>query len=386
MLPDVQLSLRPGIVDFSWGHPDPSLLPAADMARATAHALAEAGPLALSYGAEQGPGRLIEQMCSRWARLEGAAPDPEQVFITGGISQGLDLLCSLLTRPGDVALVESPVYHLALRIFRDHRLDLVPVAGDEQGLRADALEAQLVALARTGRKASFLYTVPTFGNPSGTTLPLDRRAQVLAQAGQAGLIVLEDDVYRELWYDAVPPPAMFRLAGPATVVRLGSFSKVLAPGLRLGWLMAPAAIVRRCTGSGVLDSGGGVNHFTAHAVAAYLALGLLDAHVERLRNAYRPRRDALLDALARYLPPGIGWVRPGGGFFIWVCLPEGIDSGALLPAAEAAGVSYLPGRLFCSDGGGQRYLRLAFALLPAAELEEGARRLGNVIATALAGR
>jgi DNA-binding transcriptional MocR family regulator len=163
------------------------------------------------------------------------------------------------------------------------------------------------------------------------------------------------------------------------VIRLGSFSKLLAPGLRLGWLTASPELVRRCAGSGMLDSGGGVNHFTAHVVAAYLDLGLLDGHVERLQTAYRRRRDALFNALARHLPAGCRWIAPGGGFFLWLQLPEGCDSAALLPAAERAGISYVPGPRFFAAGGGEQYLRLAFSLLPMEELAEGARRLGELL-------
>jgi DNA-binding transcriptional MocR family regulator len=166
-------------------------------------------------------------------------------------------------------------------------------------------------------------------------------------------------------------------------VRLGSFSKILAPGLRLGWLLAAPEIVRRCAGCGMIDSGGGINHFTAHVIAAYLGSGLLDAHVADLRDAYRARRDALLAALAREIPPGCSWRAPGGGFFVWLSLPDGMDSRALLPDAEAAGVSYVSGDRFCSDGGGQSSLRLAFSLLSPEDMAEGVRRLGAVIRAAV---
>lgn len=196
-----------------------------------------------------------------------------------------------------------------------------------------------------------------------------------ALAARHGLLILEDDVYRELWYDTPSPPALGSLA-PDAVIRLGSFSKILAPGLRLGWLVAPPALVRRCVSCGLLDSGGGVNHFTAHVVSAYLALGLLEEHIGQLREVYRGRRDALLAALAQHLPAGCRWQTPEGGFFAWVQLPEGCDSAALLPATEAAGVSYVPGARFFAGGNERNYLRLAFSLLGAEVLEEGARRLG----------
>jgi 2-aminoadipate transaminase len=384
-LPDVQLFCRPGIVELCWGHPDLALLPVAGLLQATQVALERDGPLALSYGAEQGPGRLIEQLCARLGRLEGVAPPPEQMMITGGASQALDMLCTLLTQPGDVVLVESPTYHLALRVLRDHGLELVPVPSDDQGLRVDALKEVLAELQRQGRRPRLLYLVPTFNNPTGVTLEVERRETLLElvqrtqTADSPGLIVLEDDVYRELWYDSPPPPPLYSLSPAGPVVQLGSFSKVLAPGLRLGWMCAEPGIIRRCTGSGMLDSGGGLNHFTAHVVAAFIELGLLDRQVETLRASYRQRRDALMDALTDHLPEACHWIRPAGGFFAWLRLPPGVDSTALLPTAESAGVSYVPGARFHTDGDGGRYCRLAFTLVSPEELEEGARRLGSVL-------
>lgn len=378
-LPDVQLFLRPGIVELSWGHPDPTLLPVDGLLHATQAALERDGPRALSYGAEQGPGCLIEQLCARLGRLEDVAPSPEQAMITGGTSQALDMLCTLLTKPGDVVLVESPTYHLALRILRDHGLELIPVPGDDDGLQVDVLEETLATLQRQGREARLLYVVPTFSNPTGITLETEQRRELVALAQRAGLTVLEDDAYRELWYDSPPPPSLHSLAPVGPVVRLGSFSKVLAPGLRLGWMLAAPEVIRRCTDSGMLDSGGGVNHFTAHVVAAFIEPGMLDQQVETLRAKYSRRHDVLLNALATYLPEDCCWARPGGGFFVWVRLPAGVDSSALLPTAESAGVSYVPGARFCAGGGGEQYCRLAFTLLSPDELEEGARRLGAAL-------
>ncbi len=379
MLPNVQLALRPGIVELGWGHPSMDLLPEAAVAEAARHALRRYGQEALSYGAEQGPGCLIEALCRWLGQREDPAPQAAQVLITGGASQALDLLCTLLTRHGDIVLVESPTYHLALRILRDHGLVLVPVPGDADGLSPDGLAEALEALRLRGQRPRFLYLVPTFGNPTGVTLSLGRRARLVSLAQQADLLVIEDDVYRELWYDVPPPPALFSLAPDGPIVRLGSFSKMLAPGLRLGWLQAAPDIVRRCVRSGLLDSGGGVNHFTAHVAAALLERGLLDGHLELLRRAYRQQRDALLDALARFLPPGCHWYTPGGGFFVWLALPDGCDSARLLPIAEEAGVSYVPGVRFFASGGGSSYARLAFSLLAPQELAEGARRLGRVL-------
>lgn len=381
-LPDVQFVPRPGIIDFGWGHPAADLLPVADLRRAAVEALERDGAAALAYGAPRGPGRLVEPLATRLGRVEGdpgGAPAPEHVLITGGVSQGLDLLCTLLTRPGDVALVESPVYHLAQRILRDHDLRLIPVASDQDGLRLDALDDALARARQGGAAARLLYTAPTFTNPTGRNLSVERRAGVARLAAESDLLVVEDDVYRELWYDAPPPPPIAGYGAPATVVRLGSFAKILAPGLRVGWMVADPALVRRAVRGGLLDSGGGVNHLTAHIVAAYMRLGLLDPHVAALRAAYRARRDILVKGLRTSLPPGCSFEAPGGGYFIWVRLPEGLDAAELLPRAEEAGVSYLPGALFHAGGGGREYLRLSFSMLSPAELLQGAERLGNVL-------
>lgn len=379
ILPDVQIVRRPGIVEFGWGHPAPDLLPAEGLARAAALTLGRDWQAALTYGYDQGPGRLIEQVRQRLGRVEGLAPPAGQLMITGGISQALDMLCAQLSRPGDVVLVGAPTYHLALRIFRDRGLRAVVVPSDVQGLHVDAAEALLGMLRGRGERVAFLYTVASFSNPSGATLSAERRAALAALARQAGLMIIEDDAYGELWFDVPPPPSIYSLAPGGPIVRVGSYSKVLAPGLRLGWMLADPALVRRCAGSGVLDSGGGVSHFAAHLVSAFIELGLLDPHVERLRASLRARRDALLTVLARDMPAGCTWNPPLGGFFVWLKLPEGRDSADLLPAAEAAGVSYLPGRLFFAEGGGQGFLRLSFSLLPEEELVAGAARLGGLL-------
>lgn len=377
-LRDVQFTMRPGVAELSWGHPDLALFPTEGLARAADLVLSRDGRGALSYGADQGPGCLIRELCTWLGQREAHAPTPDQIFIAGGLSQGLDLLCTLYAAPGDVILVEAPTYHLALRVFRDHRLALVPVACDEDGLLPDALAEALAGLRRQGRQPRFLYTVPTFGNPSTATLPLARREAVVALAQAAGVTILEDDVYRHLWFDAPPPPPLSDLA-PDAVIRLGSFSKLLAPGLRVGWLLAPPEVVHTCAHSGLMDSGGGIAHFTGHVVAAFMELGLFDPFVARLRAEYKARRDLFCAALARHLPEDVQWRAPGGGFFVWPRLPEGMDSTALLAQAEAAGVSYVPGPRFFPGGGGERYMRLAFSMLAPEELEEGAQRLGRVL-------
>jgi DNA-binding transcriptional MocR family regulator len=378
-LPIVQLERRPGILDLGWGHPDPALMPVAELRAAAAGALDRFGADALGYGYAAGAGPLLAWLAERIAAAEDRAPAPDEIMITGGSSLGLDQVCTLLARPGDVVLVESPTYHLAVRILRDHPLELLPVPADGDGVRIDALDEALSALRRAGRRARLLYCVPTFHNPTGVSLSMARRQALLEIAAREELLVLEDDVYRELSYDGPPPWSLWSKDRANTVLRLGSFAKSLAPGLRLGWITGPAELVGRIAGGGVLDSGGGANHFASIVVTAFCLAGMFEPHVERLRAAYRARRDALAQALTEHLPPGSMAVRPGGGFFTWVTLPQGADAGRLLERAEEYGVAYVPGARFFLDGGGAHTLRLAHSLYGPDELAEAARRLGAAL-------
>jgi DNA-binding transcriptional MocR family regulator len=382
-LPTIQLIRRPGIFELGWGHPNPALLPVAGLREAAVEALDRWGAEMLNYGADQGAGPLLAWLAERIERTEGRMPAPSEIMITGGVSQALDQICTLCTRPGDIALVESPTYHLAIRILRDHPLELVPVPANGLGLRVDALAAAIADLKRSGRRPRLLYTVPTFHNPTGASLAAERRKALVELAAAEGLLIVEDDVYRELSYDGPAPASLWSLAPAGAVVRLGSFAKSLAPGVRLGWLTAGAATAGRIISSGLLDSGGGVNHFTALVVAQFCASGRYEQQIARLRAAYRARRDALLEGLATHLPPGCEWTTPGGGFFVWVRLPEGLDAATLLPQAEGAGVAYIPGARFHTGGGGTNALRLAFSLYEPEELLDAARRLGDIIREAL---
>jgi len=378
-LPIVQIVHRPGVIDLGWGHPDPSLLPVEGLRHAASAALDRYGAAALAYGSERGPGPLLRWLIAYIGAREGRAPAADAIIITGGISHALDQVCTLLTRPGDTVLVEQPTYHIAVRILREHPLDLVAVPSDAGGLRPEAVADTIAMLQRQGRTPRLLYTVPTFNNPTGVSLSVARRRALIDVAVAAGLTIVEDDAYRELAYDGPAPSSLWSLAPSGTVIRLGSFAKAVAPGLRLGYLTADAATVERIRGGGVLDSGGGINHFTANTVAAFCEDGGFAAQGDRLRAAYRSRRDALAAALAEHLSPDCQWALPTGGFFIWVRLPEGRGAAALLLRAVAAGVGYAPGQRFHLDGNGARYIRLAFGLYPEAELTEAARRLGTVL-------
>ena len=379
-----QLQLRPGIIELNWGQPDPELLPKEAVSSAAAAVLARVGGDALSYGAAAGAGPLLAWLRAHIARTEQPAVTADEIAITAGNSDAIDQVCTLFTQAGDVVLVESPSYHLALRIMRDHPLRLVPVATDEHGLQVELLAQTVRDLQRAGSIVRMLYTVPTFHNPTGVSLSAERRLALVQLAQQAGFFIVEDDVYRELHYDAPAPPALWAMAPRGTVLRLGSFAKSLAPGLRLGWINGSAQHVRRLVDGGLRDSGGGVNHLTAMIAGELCSTGGFELYVQRFRNAYRERRNALLAALAEYMPAGCSWLTPAGGFFVWVTLPAALDATVLLPHAEAAGMAFIPGANFHLDGRGSNTLRLAFSLYPPPELEQAAQCLAKAVRSMLA--
>ena len=347
----VQFEHRPGILDLGWGHPRPSLLPVEAWARAGSEALQEYGWQALTYGHAAGPAPLVD-----WIAAHVGDASPEQTFVTAGASHALALVTPLLARPGDVVLVDSPTYHLAFPILRDAGVRLAPAPADEHGV----LPAKVAKIG-----AAFLYLVPTFGNPTGRSLPLDRRRELV----ELGLPIVEDDTYRELFYGAAPPPALWRLGRGENVVRLGSFAKTVAPGLRLGWVNAAPSLIARLTGLGYVHSGGGVNHSVAMTMARFGASGAYAKHLTHVRERYRQQRDAL----------GLG-PKPGGGWFVWLRLPSGVDAATLLPVAERHGTSFVPGSAFHVDGdNGHDHVRLSFSHLPPDELTEAARRLTAAI-------
>jgi 2-aminoadipate transaminase len=373
--------LREGYCEFNFGQPDPDLLPLESMRRAPAAALDAFGPDLLAYGAPEGAWPLLAWVRDRIEQREAVAVSLDECIGTAGNSDAIDQVCTLFTRPGDIAFVESPTYHLGLRILQDHHLDLRPVPTDAEGLRVDLLTEQLQQLAAAEQRARLLYTIPTFHNPTGVNLSEPRRRALVDLAVEHRLLVLEDDVYRELAYDGTAPPSLFSLAPRGTVIRMGSFAKSLAPGLRLGWVNCSAAQARRFADGGLRDSGGAPNFSAAMMVAALCRAGDFDSHGERLRRAYRERRDALAAALRDTLPPEASFEVPGGGYFIWVTLPTGIDTESLLTRADAFRVAFIPGARLSADGRNRSALRLSFALMKPRQLVEGARRLGALIAS-----
>ena len=338
---------------------------------------------ALQYGPIAGPPPFVDLVLAKLG-AEGLRVSAQNLLVTVGGSQGIDLVTHLLVDPGDVVIVEAPTFIGALQTFRNAEADLQEVPLDDGGMDPEALEALLERLAREGRRAKLIYTIPTFHNPAGVTLTRERRERLVALAARYGVMVLEDDAYSELRYDGQPLPSLYSLDREGLVFQVRTFSKILAAGLRLGYLVAPAALMARLL---VLKVDVGTSPFVGHLAAAFAGsepgqLDRLAAHVERLIGIYRGRRDALLGALAEYAPPDVSWTHPVGGFFTWVTLPPGMDAGALLPRAAESGVSYIPGASYFARGDGTRHLRLAFSFLPPDDLVEGVRRLCRTIEAA----
>lgn len=384
-----QADMRPGIIELRWGDPDPALMPVALVARATDEVLRRAGAAALDYGVNEGPEVLRETLAARIARDEGRAVAAGEIAVTNGNTPALHQLTARLVRPGDVVLVEDPGFSLALRLFCDMGVELAGVPFDEGGLDVERLPGVLARMRAQGKRPRFLYTVATFHNPTGVSLAAERRRRLVELAVAEDLLIVEDDVYRELWYGRPAPPSLWSLAagvdgGAARVVRLGSFSKSLAPGLRCGFLTGPAEVVERFTDCGLLDSAGCLSQLTSLIVTVLLLDGTYDENVAGLRRVYGERRDALVEALRTALPEDCSCTEPEGGFFAWVSLPPGLPAARLLPFAEAAGVSFFGGERYslAGDDGG---LRLGFSMYGPGDLAEGAERLGRAIAEALSG-
>lgn len=378
-LASVQAAGPPGTISFIYGLPDPGTFPAKDLKWAADQVLQQRPELALQYGPEQGYGPLIDYVRERAAREEDLPLQRPQIMLTGGSAQTLDHLCTLFTGPGDTVLVEAPTYHETVQSFRDHGLRPLQIPTDEDGLRPEALAERLEGLAWRGERARFLYTIPNFQNPSGITLAADRRRPVLALAQHYDLLVVEDDVYRDLVYEGDVPSSLFALDGGHRVLRIGSFSKILAPGVRLGWLMGPVGLIERVIGSGLRSMGGGANPLVANILATYCQQGLLEPHIEGLRQVYRERRDAMLAALESHMPAGVGWTHPRGGYFIWLTLPEPLRAVRVAAQAREAGLLIPVGDPFFAEMPSAQHLRLAFSYVTPDKIEEGIEKLGQVL-------
>ena len=374
---DAMFALHPAPIFFGGGIPAPELMPIERMRLGADRAWAD-GPAGLGYGEVDGYLPLRELIAARM-RAHGTPTLASEIVTTHGSQQGIDLIAKLLLDPGDAVVVEAPTFLDAIRTFDSYEATFIEVPVDDDGMRTELLAD---ALAGTALRPKMIYTVPTFQNPTGTSLSLARRHELLALAHRYQLTVVEDDPYSELRYDGMPLPALRAL--DAAVVYLGTFSKTLAPGLRVGWAVLPDELnepFQMAKESADSHTARMMTRTVYHAASEFL-----DRHVASMRDEYRARRDVLLAALAAEMPAGVRWSEPEGGFFVWVTLPGALQATELLPVAAAAGVIYLPGTGFYASGdpAGEHALRLNFSALTPDEIREGMRRLGAVMRAAAA--
>ncbi|MFN8079588.1 MAG: PLP-dependent aminotransferase family protein [Kineosporiaceae bacterium] len=400
-----QLWGEPGVIDLGIGQPQDALLPVEEFRRALAAAPVPA--YQLQYGIERGDGALRVALADALSPRYGAAIDPELMIISNGNSQAIDWCCAALTRPGDVVLVEDPTYFLARNIFADHGLRVVGLPMDDDGLLPDALAAAL-----TAHRPAFVYTVPTYANPTGITTSAARRAEIVQLIARHGSLLVADEVYHLLSYGEAPPPSYGAWLDSGVVVCLGTFSKILAPGLRLGWVQAAEPTLARLEGYGTLVSGGGLNPFAAPIVTAMLQDGSALTYLDRLRTVYAARVATLDAALhdafgsggsgdstgsgrsgSSTAPDGSGgdggaggsagpvsWRTPDGGYFFWMRFPADVDTAAVRPLAVARGAAFQPGAKFSTDGGFRHCLRLSFAYYGEDDLVRAVHALADAFA------
>ncbi len=368
---------RPEIVSLAGGMPAVDALPLEAIAATMSELVTSRGAVALQYGSAQGDPGLRARICDVMA-MEGITDaHPDDVIVTVGSQQALDLLTRVFIDPGDVVLTEGPTYITAINTFTAYQARVVHIPMDGDGLCPDALRETLGRLATEGARVKMLYTVPTFQNPGGITLTSPRRAEVIEACRRAGVLVVEDNPYGLLSFTGEPVRAM-RADAPDEVVYLGSFSKTLAPGMRVGWALAPPPVTARlvlAAESAILSH----SMLTQLAVERYLATQPWPEQLKAFREMYRERRDAMLDTLTETMPAGTTWTRPDGGFFVWLTVPDGVDAKAMLPRAIAARVAYVPGTGFYADGSGRNAMRLSYCFPPPDRIRDGVRRLARVL-------
>ena len=368
---------RPEVISLAGGLPDTSTFPAETLAAVMAGVAAESSARALQYGPTDGM-LATRETIARVMAAEGAEVHPGEIIVTTGGQQVIDLLCKALIDPGDVIVAEGPTYPGAVPTFSSYQADVVQIGMDEDGMRIDELEETLERLEREGRRPKFIYTVPTFQNPAGVTMSLPRRKRLVEVARERALIVLEDNPYGLLRFEGEPLPTLHELDGGHFVVYAGTFSKILSPGLRLGWASAPRPVLEKLNlGAQAADLC--PSSFTQLFVTAYFQTGHWERYMEELRTLYRRRRDVMLEALEAHFPPEATWTRPQGGLFVWATLPDFLDTTDLLALALSRNVAFVPGRAAYLDGRGGSAMRLNFSGSSEEEIREGIRRIGDLV-------
>ncbi|MEJ7817449.1 MAG: PLP-dependent aminotransferase family protein [Thermoleophilaceae bacterium] len=371
------VTARPEVISLAGGLPDTSTFPPETLAAITARIAQESSAKALQYGPTDGLPETKECI-AEVMRAEGMRVDTGDVVVTTGGQQVIDLVVKTLIDPGDVVIAEGPTYPGAVPTFNAYQADVVQIDMDSEGMRVDLLEETIDALEREGRRLKFIYTVPTFQNPAGATMSLARRKRLVEIANERELLVLEDNPYGLLRYEGEPLPPLYRLDGGVYVMYLGTFSKILSPGIRLGWVVAPPPVLEKIN-VGKQGADLCTSTLSQLMVQAYFERGDWQEYVQALTGVYRPRRDAMLEALGEFFPREAEWTRPDGGMFVWATLPDYIDTTDLLARALRDNVAFVPGQGAFLDGRGRSSMRLNFSASGEDRIREGIRRIGQVI-------
>jgi 2-aminoadipate transaminase len=371
------ITARPEVISFAGGLPDTSTFPPDTFAAVAGRIAAESCARALQYGPTEG---LVEtKECIAEVMAADRTPvDIDDMVITSGGQQGIDLVTKTLIDPGDVVVAEAPTYPGAVPTFSSYQADVVQIEMDAEGMRIDLLEETLARLDREDRKPKFIYTIPNFQNPAGVTMSLERRMRLVEIAHERELLVLEDNPYSLLRYEGEPVPSLYSLDGGVFVMYLGTFSKILSPGIRLGWVVAPPPVLDKIN-QGKAGADLCSSTLSQLMVQAYFSEVRWRDYVDSLTHIYRDRRDTMLDALAEHFPPQAQWTRPGGGLFIWATLPDFIDTTDLLARCLRDNVAFVPGEQAYLDGRGRDSMRLNFSISDAETIREGIGRIGKVL-------
>ena len=376
------VTAQPSVISLAGGLPDTTTFPAEDFAALMARVAVDSSAAALQYGPTEGLDDVRRAIVTVMAS-EGMQVEEDDLLVTTGGQQVIDLMCRTFLDPGDVVIAEGPTYPGAVPCFTAFQADVVQIEMDADGMRIDVLEDTLERLRVDGRRPKFIYTVPSFQNPAGVTMSLERRRELVRIAHEQELVVLEDNPYGLLRYEGDPLPTLLSLDGGRYVVYLGTFSKILSAGLRLGWAAAPRPILEKLNlgkqGADLCSSS-----LAQHFVAAYFAQRDWRAYLDKLRVVYRRRRDVMLEALEEHLPAEASWTRPQGGLFIWAALPDYIDTTDLLARALREHVAFVPGRAAYLDGRGGSEMRLNFSGVSDDQIREGVRRIGKVVSEQVA--
>ncbi|CAI1493032.1 Aromatic-amino-acid aminotransferase 1 [Thermococcus nautili] len=366
------------VISLAGGLPAPETFPVEIIKKIAQEVLTEHADKALQYGTTKGFTPLRLALAKWMEKRYGIPMSKVEIMMVAGSQQALDLIGRVFINPGDVVVVEAPTYLAALNAFKYYEPEFVSIPMDHDGMRIDLLEEKLEELKREGKRVKFVYTVSTFQNPMGVTMSLDRRKRLIELAKEYDFLIVEDSPYSELRYSGEPIPPIKHFDDEGRVIYLGTFSKILAPGFRLGWVSAHPHFIRKME---IAKQAVDLCANTLAQVIAwkYVEAGYLDEHIPKIIEFYKPRRDAMLEALEEFMPEGVEWTKPDGGMFVWVTLPEGIDTKLMMEKAVAKGVAYVPGEAFFAHRDVKNTLRLNFTYVPEDTIREGVKRLAEVI-------